>query len=148
MNNNIEEAEINFTNAKLLFEKGFDVKCSHRYNYLGILEKFPLPFDVDYKNLYNYQTRGNGQIYLAPNIQTAVEWIYVNFGIWISVELTDNSRDYYFQPIITTSKDRELHDEDMIDQAKTICKYKEWQYNTPQEAYQAVIEYTLLNLIP
>ena len=83
----------------------------------------------------------------APTIADVVMWLYEKHGIWIGVELTDNTREFYFQPTIWTSKDREYHDEDMIDQAISICKWKEWRFNSPTEAYEAAIKHTLENLI-
>lgn len=73
------------------------------------------------------------------NIPTAevVMWLYEKHGIWIPVDLTDNSKEFYFQPTIHTRKDRDWNDEEMIDQAKSICNWKEWKFNSPTEAYEA-----------
>jgi hypothetical protein len=55
--------------------------------------------------------------------------------------LVDNTKEFYYQPTIWTMKDREYHDEDMIDQAKMICKWREWQFNSPQETYSSSFDY-------
>ena len=84
---------------------------------------------------------------LLSNISDVVMWLYEKHGIWIGVELTDNTCEFYLQPTIWTCRDRDWHDEDMINQAKRICLWREWKYNSPTEAYEAAIKYCLTNLI-
>lgn len=133
------KTQVNFEIAKLLREKGFNEPCTQLY------------FDGELKDItiqkVSYDDTLSSRYYIAPTIAEVVMWLYEKHTIWIGVELTDNTREFYFQPTIWTSKDRDFHDEDMIDQAKSICKWKEWQYNSPAEAYEAAITYTLENLI-
>ena len=82
---------------------------------------------------------------LHSEIMQAIIWLYEKHRIWVEVRLTDNSRDYYFDYTIITSKDRDFNDEDGFDSAKII--YDKNKHNSPTEAYEAAIEYTLNNLI-
>ena len=131
--------------AKLLKEKDFKEPC----RFLRVGGKYRVNsenegdlFDNGIKSL---------QIpncwFLAPTIIEVVMWLYEKHGIWTGVELTDNTKEFYFQPTIWASKDREYHDDNMIDQAKRICNWKEWKFNSPTEAYETAIDYCLTNLI-
>lgn len=82
-------------------------------------------------------------IYVDITIADIIMWLYDKHGIWIGVELTDNTKEFYFQPTIWTMKDRDYNDEDMIDQAKSICEWRTWKYNSIQEAYIEAIKYCL-----
>lgn len=138
--------EVNFEIAKLLKEKGFKGAKSPLWYYKdGTLHETPTE---GYKGLkcWNTWDATQGVRWDAPTITDVVMWLYEKHTIWIGVELTDNTREFYFQHTIWTSKDRDFHDEDMIDQAKSICKWKEWQYNSPAGAYEAAITYTLEHL--
>ena len=111
---------VNFEIAKLLKKKGFDIG-------FGNGQKFYFP---DTKELTeNY--RGNN--YPAPTIAEVVMWLYEKHGIWISVlQMLNNGErvtwyaSYYEQGV---GEDIEIY------------------YNSPTDAYQAAIEYTLNNLI-
>lgn len=81
--------------------------------------------------------------YVDITIADIIMWLYDKHGIWIGVELTDNTKEFYFQPTIWTMKDRDYNDEDMIDQAKSICEWRTWKYNSIQEAYIEAIKYCL-----
>lgn len=85
--------------------------------------------------------------YVDITIADIIMWLYDKHGIWIGVELTDNTKEFYFQPTIWTMKDRDYNDEDMIDQAKSICEWRTWKYNSIQEAYIEAIKYCLNNKI-
>ncbi len=141
--------EVNFPLAKLLREKGFEIierplfyekktinTGSYMYNTEGLLVLVYMPEVAS--------TRGYVD---TPTIGQIVDWLYEKHGIWIGVELTDNTLSFYFQPTIWTTKDRDYQDEDMIDQAKRICKWKEWQFNSRTEAYEFAINYCLTKLI-
>ena len=51
--------------------------------------------------------------YVDITIADIIMWLYDKHGIWIGVELTDNTKEFYFQPTIWTMKDRDYNDEDM-----------------------------------
>lgn len=145
---------IKFELAKLLKEKGFDKPCSHYYRGGHLLSFLHLQSNAVKESKFKDRIKwlakfplGTSIYHEAPTLTDVIMWLYETYGIWIGVGLTDNTRAFYFQPTIWTSKDREYHDEDMIDQAKSICNYKDWKFNSPTEAYEKAIEYTLNNLI-
>lgn len=143
--------EVNFEIAKLLKDKECVIKPLGLKNNTDYVEGYE--WDYEDKNdtvkitEFQFEDHVCYFRYLKPTIAEVVMWLYEKHDIWIGVKLTDNTRNFYFQPTIWTSKDRDFHDEDMVDQAKSICKWKEWQYNSPTEAYEAAIIYTLENLI-
>ena len=65
----------------------------------------------------------------APTIADVIMWLYEKHGIWISVEATDDFTMFYFRV-----------------RKKEISRLS-FNYNSPTEAYEAGIEYTLKNLI-
>ena len=145
---------IKFELAKLLVDKGIEIKSNKRYflnkNDEEITDEFI--FEKYKGKVLNASIDAAKSVYAishisAPTIAEVVMWLYEKHKIWIGVELTDNTRDFYFQPKIWTSKDREYHDEDMTDQAKYISDWKEWRFNTPAESYKAAIEYCLTKII-
>jgi hypothetical protein len=113
---------IDFSTAKLLKEKGFDNESAHYYN-----EKGEMLFDVDYPSLH--PTKPN-VYYDNPTIAEVVMWLYEKHGIWINVyEYKDHAADVNDSYVFRTSH----------------TKLKE--FNSPTEAYQEAIEYTLKHLI-
>ena len=130
---------VSFELAKLLKEKGFDEVCQQWYSVEG-----GLYYQDEFDN-----SRGSIPVYEceAPTIAEVVMWLYEKHGIWISVspvfEFNDGRKDYltlqgyqYYITVITDNK---------YNQEKTHADrgYK----NTPTEAYEAAIEYTLKNLL-
>lgn len=111
--------------AKLLKEKKYENEdCENVY--LGDFdEEFPpLEMKVSTRNL---RQRNLGEFdCLAPTITEVVMWIYEKYGVWISVNLN-------FKYQIESKKHGILHTKD--------------EFNSPTEAYEAAIEYTLNNLI-
>lgn len=139
--------EVSFELAKLLKENNFYKRTIPYYvngvlwnNVIGKLGSYDA-CSSNPSSLVNYN-----DVIAAPTIAQVVDWLYDEHGIWIGVELTDNTKDFYFQPNIWTTKDREYHDEDMIDQAKCICKWKEWQFDSREEAYEFAIKYCLTEI--
>jgi len=133
MNNNIEEARVNFENAKLLSIAKFKVPTRYLYT------------DGKY-TLYNNRKIGeildNGCIsdqkpidyHFAPTLQTVIEWIRVNFNIHIySFPIYNN---YAVNGVKISGYCYHI-DRDFLDT----------EYETPQEALQAALLYTLQNLI-
>lgn len=133
---------VSFFIAKLLKNKGFDIPTEYCYLPDGSMQ-FSSGDEGDYDK-YDHNQWDN---YSAPTISEVVMWLYEKHGIWIGVDLTDNTKEFYFQPTIWVTKERVYDDFEMLDQAKYICKWKEWEFNSPNEAYQTAIEYTLNNLI-
>jgi hypothetical protein len=112
---------VNFEIAKLLKEKGFDNESAHYYN-----EKGELLFDVDFPSL---QPTKPDVYYNNPTIAEVVMWLYEKHRIWISVlQHTKSGKGIYFESVIN------------------VMTFS--GYNSPTEAYEAAIEYTLKNLLP
>lgn len=138
---------VDYETAKLLRDKGF--------NYHKICEDFSNYYDYDIKSEYHrrHESDFNLENYPeypwipVPEHWVVIKWLRVVHSIFIGIELIDNSRETCYQPTIWTMKDREYQDEDCMDQAKSICNWKEWKYSTPEEAELEAIKYCLNNLI-
>lgn len=139
--NNIKELIVSFEVAKLLKEKGFKVNSNYFYTkpntkMFGIDEHGRL-YNIknSSKKLYStgdYCSTKDEYVYLAPTIQMAVEWIFQNFNIWITV--LPNYNHKLFTAFLKTEK-------------STQNLVENFKYSSPQEAYNAVLEYCLTNLI-
>lgn len=118
--------------AKLLKQFGCDIECTSYYDGLNIYVDQP-KFD------YNVKTIGdtamhirNAGYYAAPIIADVIMWIYDKYEIWIICDATVNLW-YYTISIPNTGK--------------MIISTSDKSYASPEEAYEAAIEYTLKNLI-
>jgi len=142
----IEPRYVTFGQAKLLKEKGFDVKCSRYYEYALKSRKnkedgYSGPFgwkkgelnlQVDTFINGGYMDVSNESWYLCavPEQCQVVEWLRVNHGIWVSV-----------QP-----------NEPFIDHDWCFKLFKDNQfllalegYISPQEAYTEAFNYIMNN---
>jgi hypothetical protein len=123
-NMEIKPAYVTFEQAKWLKEKGFDVECK-----MCVEEgdERPLPFNcgntIHKNSLHPY--------YSAPEQWQVVEWLRVNHGIWITV----------------TSISQESWQWHITKPGDSLGKLYEEDFYSPQEAYEAAIEYCLRNLI-
>jgi hypothetical protein len=129
INNDIQESYCSFEVSKLLKEKGFDVKENDTWA-------------LDQQG-NRYQWRINGYPVLMskedcwnPTHALAIEWIRINYGLWIIILPTAES--YFTYKIIKM--------EGIIETPpyKDVAAY---DYRTPQEATEAGLLYTLTNLI-
>ena len=114
--------------AKLLKEKGFDVKDRTKYEMYGgqVIPQLE-PYNDTKWNIYK-------DYHLAPIIAEVVMWLYEKHGIWISVQHRINGEDYVeFESNIRGKFKHSLNLHN--------------NFNSPTEAYEAAIEYTLKNLI-
>ena len=122
---------VNYKLAKLLKEKEFNEPCK-----LCVEEgdEMPLPFncgDTIHRNSLH-------QYYSAPTISEVVMWLYEKHGLWTNVVYMGFELKYsWFIDIVTTSGSHW----DSYGEEGDIC------YNSPTEAYEAAIEYTLTKLI-
>jgi hypothetical protein len=109
---------IDFSTAKLLKEKGFNKLCDFLWYFNG----------SDCIKMINKNSENFG--FSAPTIAEAMMWLYEKHGIWINVyEYKDHAADVNDSYVFRTSH----------------TKLKE--FNSPTEAYQEAIEYTLKHLI-
>jgi len=119
---------VSFELAKLLKEKGFDLYCQHSY-WKGELTLHTPGYALkdgttSQANYFNFER------YYAPTISEVVMWLYEKHGLWISVK-----QGYKWEWYIETVGN---HPE---------LKYNDGLEDSPTEAYEAAIEYTLKNLI-
>lgn len=110
---------VSFEIAKLLKEKGFNEPCNQLY------------FDGELKDItvqkVSYDDTLSSRYYIAPTIAQVVMWLYEKHGVWIEVR-----KSYLLHQFVAVTKNPrvELSSKD-----------------SPTEAYEGAIEYTLKNLI-
>jgi len=124
MKQQIQPAYATFEQAKKLKEKGFNVPCVNYYTPEFTVHGFNT-------SLINSEL---GDFYSAPEQWQIVEWLRVNHGIWVSVDMIYETSQIGFWYCIRQSKE----DDKAIDSN---------EYPTPTEAYQSAFDYILNNLI-
>jgi hypothetical protein len=109
---------INFELAKLLKEKGFDE--NHEYMVFTSVETEKYP---------------EGELVLKPTIAEVMMWLYEKYDIWIipsyELNIENHKREWFWIAI----------------QGGEEVAYQYKDFNSPTEAYEAAIEFTLENLI-
>lgn len=138
----IEKQFVTYKIALALKELGFDEPCIAIYrdgwNDFGVtLISDGIKIKGTQSNTLYYKS-DKEMICLAPLYQQAIDWFREKHNIHIEIELTDNTMQFYYQYCIVDSKNREHHDEDMIDQATRIYNYNE-KFNTFYEAREQAI---------
>ena len=137
INNNITEQLVSFEVAKLLKEKGFDVKCGGWYMEHGALfinyhkeEYNEVPFLHNTNKLLFKLNRVS-----APTQQLAIDWIRMNFGICISVgcDTYSGKNDWNYGINIIGNPEFDYDSSN--------------SYNSPEEAKEAALRYVLEKLI-
>lgn len=123
INNSIVESYCSFEIGKLLKEKGFDIESCDYYSKEG-----EFLYDRDYPNWQVTKPEGYCD---APTHALAVEWIRINFGIWITI--TSISQESW-QCHITKKGD-------------SLGKLYFEDFNSPQEATESALKYILEELI-
>lgn len=120
---------VSFLLAKLAIQKGFDKECKEYWNLIEyssewIVENRINLDSVDFMN--------------APTISDVVMWLYEKHIIWIQVKPGGRLETWDF---IVQKKDNHF--------AVPFFEIKQHKpyFNSPTEAYEAAIEYTLNNLI-
>jgi hypothetical protein len=134
---------VSFPIAKLLKEKGFDESTEsnwwilakdHSENYN---KKLPVDeskifftknsYELELKTQIDENTEHNFyHVLKAPTIAEVVTWLYENHGIWIEVTTDVNGKFCWLVKPFRASNNN---------------------FNSPTEAYEAAIKYTLNNLI-
>lgn len=129
MNNNIQEDYCSFEVSKLLKEKGFNIPLNLYYNPFSgrLMKESVLKIQNSHKQSIN-----------APTHSLAIKWIRENFGIHI----------YGFLFSITTKKySWEIWDDKNEKVYQHESDSDKWGFNSPEEATEAALLYTLKNLI-
>lgn len=145
---------VSFELAKLLKEKGFDKECWNYYTLAHgkkpyITQGIEYQSDAKIKFDWNCNNKDSKRIQApypntyhisqcsAPTIAEVVMWLYEKHGIWISVVPYDDEE-----------LSQTLWENKIIDIADDYNDYSDYTfYHSPTEAYEAVILYTLNNLI-
>ena len=139
--------EVSFPIAKLLKEKGFDLPTQKYYEHALKSVKnredgYSGPFgwkkgELNLQTGYFVNSSKTADLtsemwYMcsAPTIADVVMWLYEKHGIWISVNATEDLKSFWY----------EIRGVGRIWFTGKNC-------NSPTEAYEAAIEYTLNNLI-
>ena len=122
---------VSFELAKLLKEKGFKSESKAFYDGSGEL--------LHYNHSNNVMQRFR---YEAPTISEVVMWLYEKHGIWIEVRHIKTFNVNRFHVIIWDYKDTSDY---MTIHCDNGVGYEVW--DSPTEAYEAAIEYTLKNLL-
>lgn len=133
---------INFELAKLLKEKGFDKECKNFWvetleHELDIprsgVEVFPKiePRILNHKPIEDYHLTHC----VAPTIAEVIMWLYEKHGIWITV-WTEYNNGNMFSYAVSHKRNIVRHHSTNFD-----------EFNSPTEAYEAGIEYTLNDLL-
>ena len=119
---------VNFEIAKLLKEKGFESKNPY-YNSSGEIVKTPDIPENDYSYTNNIFQKFRWE---APTIAEVVMWLYENHGIWICIDKAEDFNWWKFgiRKLNDIGYERNGFGSD---------------FNTPTEAYEAAIKYTLEN---
>jgi hypothetical protein len=117
--------EVSFPISKLLKEKGFKEECNGYWYESNIQGKQSLNItypQTRFKHWYRDEI-------LAPTIAEVVMWLYEKHGIWISVFSTDDISMFSYK---ISSKQGHNYSPN---------------FNSPMEAHEAAINYTLKNLL-
>jgi len=125
----IKRTYVSFEQAKLLKEKGFEIPILNWYHReTKKLNKNDLAFSIN-KLTDNYS---------APEQWQVVEWLRINHGIWIVVNITIDDK-WYFE--LYNLKDKRNSEISIVDENITDF------HNSPQKAYSAAFDYILKELI-
>jgi hypothetical protein len=140
MNNEIKPHYVDFNTAKLLKEKGFDLKS--KYHYPKLSERQEICSLTDWNNFTDMT--GNSEYFTAPEQWQVVEWLRVNHTIHLMITMCDGTTmtnsgiSYTCHYIVMTLEN--------IEPEQRISGYTK-SYNTPQKAYSAALDYILKELI-
>ena len=109
---------VSFEIAELLQEKRIVIYSDYRY--------------TDFKGIIRLERDASAVFPFAPTIADVVMWLYEKHGVWISVLHKRRSENKYFDYEIKLPNGMEIYS---------------WDHNSPTEAGEAAIEYTLNELI-
>jgi hypothetical protein len=124
----IKPTYVTFKQAKLLKEKDYKIRSEARYGIKsGIL----------YKDAHINDKEDN-VFYSAPEQWQVVEWLRVNHGIWIYIDMTGSEKFYPRYRYIDKNGQHYVGDF-KDDNNERFLK------DTPQEAYSAAFDYIFNN---
>jgi len=125
---------VDFSTAKLLKEKGFDLYCVFSYWNSELTSRTPgYALEDGTTSQENYWDFDR---YYAPTIAEVVMWLYEKHGVWIYTWNSDINM--IFKAWIQNLRNKGI---DTIE----VPNIKIW--NSPTEAYQAAILFCLENII-
>ena len=131
---------ISYPLAKLLKEKGFLEDCENEYDSSGKLR-----FDHTGSSYWvNKRCNDSLNIFSAPTIADVIMWLYEKYGIWISAhqEKCVASLGWDFNFVFIDEHEKSVKEQEVL-----YKSFGERTFNSPTEAYEAAIEYTLSKLI-
>jgi hypothetical protein len=135
MNQTIERTYVTLSQAKLLKDK-FDVPCRMC---VADDDERPLPFNSLGRDLH---VNSKHPYYSAPEQWELVEWLRVNHGIWINVDVEGRNMDRYKFVCFRS------HSERVSEYSKHIKDDTyNGRYDKPQDALSAAFDYVLNKLI-
>lgn len=158
----MNKKHVSFEIAKLLKEKGFswEVEYFYKKDKWG-KNKFYLSTGIEYDSDRNciwdwnlnggnsglasltipYPNDSEATYYSAPEVHQVVDWLYEKYGIWIVVN-PHKGENYLSKPFMEFEPEVwSFSNECVFHNTKLLY------YNSPIEAYEAAIIYTLNNLI-
>lgn len=137
--NNMNEDYCSFEVSKLLKEKGFEPFLHFNQCYIEVYTNDWREYTKEaYEQLDRSIGIGKSILIIRPTHALAIKWIRENFGIWILVDWCESKWCYEIQDI----KRAESISRKMACHIKT-----ELHFNSPEEATEAALLYTLNNLI-
>jgi hypothetical protein len=131
----MEKEFVSYEQALALRELGFDEPCFGRYIYDGRGKEWFLVQTQQTKSasvIFEGARSVDGISVVAPLYQQAFRWFREKYELSCSIELTDNSRYYYYDFTISDSKNRDYNDEDCFDSCKRI--YDDGKFGKYEEA--------------
>ena len=121
----MEKEFIPYEQALNLKELGFDEQCLALYDLDGKIT-------IEFVNWKNAKNRKSNYLIATPLYQQAFRFFREEYKLSCSIELTDNSRHYYYDFTIYDSKNRDYNDEDCFDSCKRI--YDDGKFGKYEEA--------------
>jgi len=122
----MENELVPYEQALALKELGFDEPCFGFYD-----ESLYFPNNENQYGTFCNQILDASSC-SAPLYQQAFRWFREKYKLSCSIELTDNSRHYYYDFTIYDSKNRDYNDEDCFDSCKRI--YDDGKFGIYEEA--------------
>jgi hypothetical protein len=131
--------------AKKLKEKGFDLECNSFYNFhkpqINGLRGLVTPREHNsgiYQD-HNGETEDDDLICSAPEQWQIVEWLRINHGIWISIQIGHDENKVWYNVY--------LEKIELTYEFEPINNDFDIGGDTPQEAYSAAFDHILNELI-